>query len=64
MYSFPNFIPLPVNTVKRILNQVENLHFEQIYDAFLRIVKKDAKQSVHNSAIRYINALEGKLFNT
>lgn len=64
MYSYPNFIPLPVNTVKRILNQVEDFHFEQLYDAFLRVVKKDAKQCVHNSAIRYIDALEGKLFNT
>ncbi|WP_196426673.1 MBL fold metallo-hydrolase [Lysinibacillus cavernae] len=64
MYSFPNFIPLPVQTVERILSQVENLHFERIYDAFLRIVKKDAKQSVHNSAVRYINAIEGKLFTT
>ena len=64
MYSYPNFIPLPVETVKRILTQVEDLHFDRLYDAFLRIVKQDAKQCVHNSAIRYINALEGKLFNT
>ncbi|WP_102691674.1 MBL fold metallo-hydrolase [Rummeliibacillus pycnus] len=64
MYSYPNFIPLPVKTVKRILNQVEDFHFEQLYDAFHGVVKKDAKQCVHNSAIRYIDALEGKLFNT
>ncbi|WP_197144700.1 MBL fold metallo-hydrolase [Lysinibacillus sphaericus] len=64
MYSFPNFIPLPVKTVERILSQIEDLHFERIYDAFLRIVKKDAKQSVHNSAVRYIDAIEGKLFTT
>jgi hypothetical protein len=64
MYSYPNFIPLPANIVKRISSQIEALNFEKLFDAFHRVIEKDAKQRVELSAARYIAALENKLFET
>lgn len=64
MYSYPNFIPLPEATVERISIRVKELKFARLYDAFHRVIKEEAKQNVQKSATRYIEALNGTLFNT
>ncbi|MFJ7746796.1 hypothetical protein [Peribacillus sp. NPDC097295] len=64
MYSYPNFIPLPQSTVQKIAIQSKGLTFNRLYDAFHRIVKEDANRCVQNSAIRYVEALNGTLFTT
>jgi len=64
MYSYPNFIPLPASKVQEISSLVKELKFDRLYDAFHRIVKKDANESVQKSAKRYIEALSGTLFTT
>ena len=64
MYSYPNFIPLPANIVKRIASQIDTFKFEKLFDAFHRVIEKDAKERVQISATRYIAALENKLFET
>ncbi|PGZ93113.1 hypothetical protein [Bacillus sp. AFS029533] len=64
MYSYPNLIPLPAKKVKEISLAVEKLTFDRIYNAFHGIVKENAKLVVHNSAKRYIEALDGTLFDT
>jgi hypothetical protein len=64
MYSYPNLIPLPSSKVQQIANQVKDLPFNRIYNAFHRIVKENANESVQASAERYIKALNGDLFET
>lgn len=64
MYSYPNLIPLPEKKVNEISLAVEKLKFDRIYNAFHGIVKENAKLVVNNSAKRYIEALNGNLFDT
>ncbi|WP_044338864.1 MBL fold metallo-hydrolase [Rossellomorea aquimaris] len=64
MYSYPNLIPLPAGKVKEMAEKVKHLSFSKLYNAFHRVVGKDADQVVQRSAERYIMALEGKLFST
>ena len=64
MYSYPNLIPLPATNVQKIADIVNELEFNRLYNAFHRIVKEDAKMSVQKSAIRYIDAINGKWFST
>jgi len=63
MYSYPNLIPLPAIKVQEMAAKVSVLNFDRLYNAFHRVIKEDAHQSVQNSAKRYIEALEGKLVN-
>lgn len=60
MYSYPNLIPLPATKVQDMAAKVSVLHFDRLYNAFHRVIKEDAYQSVQKSAKRYIEALEGK----
>ncbi len=64
MYSYPNLIPLPAQKVADIAQSVSTLKFDRIYNAFHRIVRDNAYESVQMSAERYIAALEGRLFST
>ena len=64
MYSYPNFIPLPASTVENIAAKLKGLKFNRLYDAFHRVIEEDANSSVQVSATRYIDALNGVLFNT
>ncbi|MED1865878.1 hypothetical protein P4V41_20730 [Fictibacillus nanhaiensis] len=64
MYSYPNFIPLPGATVERIAQRMEELTFTRIYDAFNRVIKENAAETVQRSAKRYVDALSGELFQT
>lgn len=64
MYSYPNFIPLPASTVERMAIQLNEIKFHRLYDAFHRIIGEDAGETVQKSARRYVDALNGLLFNT
>jgi hypothetical protein len=60
MYSYPNLIPLPAATVRRVVAAVEPFAYERIYGAWWdRVVVSDAKAAVARSAERYIAAIQG-----
>ena len=59
MYSYPNYIPLPAATVRRMARMLEPYPFERVYGAwFGAVVRADAKAAVQRSAERYVRALE------
>ena len=59
MYSYPNYIPLPAATVRRMLALLEPYPFERVYGAwFGAVVRERAKEAVRRSADRYLCALE------
>jgi glyoxylase-like metal-dependent hydrolase (beta-lactamase superfamily II) len=59
MYSYPNYIPLPAATVRRMVALLEPYPFERVYGAwFGAVVRADAKPAVRRSAERYLRALE------
>ncbi|TWT25890.1 hypothetical protein [Planomicrobium sp. CPCC 101110] len=64
MYSYPNFLPLPAAIVERMAEQLKPLEFDRVYDAFHRIMKENANERIQRSALRYIAAVNGELFNT
>jgi hypothetical protein len=60
MYSYPNLIPLPAGTVRRIADAVAPYAFDRLYGAWWgRVVQEDAQAAVARSAARYIAALGG-----
>jgi hypothetical protein len=60
MYSYPNLIPLPAATIRRIAEKLEPWEFDRIYGGWWGgIVECDAKDAVRDSAQRYIAAIEG-----
>jgi glyoxylase-like metal-dependent hydrolase (beta-lactamase superfamily II) len=62
MYSYPNLIPLPVETVRTIAAKLEPWEFDTIVGAWWgRVVTRDAKEVVRRSAERYGAAVEGRL---
>ncbi len=64
MYSYPNLIPLPAGTVRRIVEAVRPLPFDRIYGAFAPLtIERGGHWAVIRSAERYCRALE-KGFNT
>jgi hypothetical protein len=61
MYSYPNYIPLSVASVRRMVDALEPFPFERVYGAFMdAVVASDGKNSVRRSAERYIEALESE----
>jgi glyoxylase-like metal-dependent hydrolase (beta-lactamase superfamily II) len=59
MYSYPNLIPLPADSVRRIAASVRPFPFERIYGAWDgRTVSNAGKEAVDRSAERYIRFLE------
>lgn len=59
MYSYPNLIPLPASTVRRIVQAIEPFHFDRIYGAWWgRFVATNANAAVKRSADRYVRAIE------
>jgi hypothetical protein len=59
MYSYPNYIPLPAATVRRMARMLEPYPFERVYGAwFGAVVRADAKAAVQRSVERYVEALE------
>jgi hypothetical protein len=60
MYSYPNYIPLPADSVRRIVSSVEPFMFDRIYGAFPKMtVASGGKDAVHRSAQRYLRAIAG-----
>jgi hypothetical protein len=58
MWSYPNLIPLPPETVQEIAAKLEPWEFDRIVGAwFGRIVRTDGKNAVRRSAERYARAL-------
>jgi len=58
MYSYPNLIPLPAVTVRRIVEEVQPFEFDRIYGAWwAKVVRNDAKAVMKRSADRYITAI-------
>lgn len=58
MYSYPNLIPLPAATVRRIAAAVAPYPFDRLYSAnWERVVPGDANAAVARSAQRYIAAI-------
>jgi glyoxylase-like metal-dependent hydrolase (beta-lactamase superfamily II) len=59
MYSYPNLIPLPADSVRRIAASVRPFPFERIYGAWDgRTVSSAGKDAVERSAERYIRFLQ------
>jgi hypothetical protein len=59
MWSYPNYVPLPAATVRRIVAAVAPFAFERVYGAFWGLViDRDGKEAVHRSAERYLRAIE------
>lgn len=64
MYSYPNLIPLPASTVEGMASQLNTMKFDRLYDAFHRVITSGAQEAVQRSAQRYVDALNGKHFDT
>jgi glyoxylase-like metal-dependent hydrolase (beta-lactamase superfamily II) len=62
MYSYPNLIPLPEESVRAIVRALEPYEFDTIYGAWWgRLIGGDGKAIVARSAERYADALRGEL---
>ncbi len=61
MYSYPNLIPLPPDTVDEITRRLEPWDFDSIVGAWWGRVVYDGKEAVRRSAHRYRDAIEGRL---
>ncbi len=58
MYSYPNYIPLPVSAIERIVKAVEPFSFDRVYGAFWdMVIETDGKAVVKRSAERYLRAI-------
>ena len=63
MYSYPNLIPLPADSVRRIAQALEPFAFDTIHGAWWdRLVPRDGAGVVQRSADRYVRAISGELF--
>lgn len=61
MYSYPNLIPLPATRVQYMAGVLEGLAFDRIYGAWWeKVVLEDGHAIVQRSAMRYVEALEGR----
>ena len=59
MRSYPNLIPLGPAAIRRILERIESISFEQIYGAWWQAnVLSNAKAAVNRSAQRYLRAIK------
>ncbi|ATB27221.1 transposase [Melittangium boletus] len=59
LWSYPNMMPLPARTVRRIADTLLPWRFERIYGAFTgREVMREGEAAVRMSAARYIELLE------
>jgi hypothetical protein len=62
MYSYPNLIPLPAESVRAIADTLSEFAFERIYGAWWgTVIPRDGSAIVRRSAQRYVDALHGKL---
>lgn len=62
MYSYPNYVPLPVAAVERIVGSVASWKYDRIYGAFWEtVIDHDGPAAVARSAQRYRQAIEGTM---
>jgi glyoxylase-like metal-dependent hydrolase (beta-lactamase superfamily II) len=60
LYSYPNQIPLPISSIRKIVQSLEPFAFERIYSGWWgKVVSQNGKESVRRSAERYIAVLDG-----
>ena len=59
MRSYPNRLPLSGNVVQRLAGQVEQLHFDRLYNNFGAVVPQDAKAIIRYSADRHTAWVRG-----
>ncbi|QDV37714.1 MBL fold metallo-hydrolase [Tautonia plasticadhaerens] len=58
MYSYPNYIPLPAEDVRRVEIAVEPLAFDRIYGFMFDLaIQEGAKEAVRRSADRYLRMI-------
>ena len=58
MYSYPNLIPLPAGTVRRIVEAVTAYDFDRLYGGWPeKVVAVNARRAVMRSAERYVRAI-------
>jgi hypothetical protein len=61
LWSYPNMMPLPAATVRRIADTLAPWRFDRIYGAFPgRQVMSDGALAVQRSAARYIELLQDR----
>jgi len=55
MRSYPNLIPLPADTIRRIVRAVQPYSFDRIYGGWWdRVTSTGGKDAVERSARRYL----------
>lgn len=59
MRSFPNYLPLSANVVRRIAASVADLDFDRMYGNFGQTISTGAKDAVATSAERYAEWVSG-----
>jgi glyoxylase-like metal-dependent hydrolase (beta-lactamase superfamily II) len=58
MYSYPNYIPLSADAVRRVTSAVEPFAFDRIYGfMFDLVIPSDARATVARSADRYLRSI-------
>ena len=58
MYSYPNYIPLNAESVRRVASAIEPLAFDRIYGAWWdRNISTNAKAAFSASVRRYLAAI-------
>lgn len=60
MYSFPNLVPLGSKEILNILKAIQLVEYDRIYTGFEPFCKQDAKQTIANSAARYLSHIENR----
>ena len=62
MYSYPNYIPLDPDAIRRVARSLAPLPFDRLYGAFFirgkGIIPRDAKAVVDRSVARYLRAID------
>lgn len=59
MRSFPNYLPLSANVVRRIAASVADLDFDRMYGNFGQVISAGAHSAVQTSAQRYAEWVSG-----
>jgi glyoxylase-like metal-dependent hydrolase (beta-lactamase superfamily II) len=58
MWSYPNYVPLPAQEIRRIGRALAPLRYEALHGAFWDTERSDAKAMVDRSLRRYLRVLE------
>jgi glyoxylase-like metal-dependent hydrolase (beta-lactamase superfamily II) len=58
MYSFPNLVPLPPQSIRQIVDRLADFQYDRIYSGwFGSVLSSNAKENVTYSADRYISSV-------